>query len=210
MIRIFRTEEIKNNCLLLRKEKRLSIKSIQRETGIPKSTLQGWLKEFPLTIDEKRKRYAEAGRRAKKPRGEKSKYWSMLSKDVSSAQRGKVSEAAILFRLSLLGMNVFSSVFDGDKIDYIVEVPNSKRLIKIQVKTVKTACHCGLPTVSIRCANGRNKLKKYSQNDFDILVGYDLYTDKAYVYNWNDINQNSTSITISSLFEEKWEKLTGM
>ena len=78
-------EEIKKECIRLRVEKRLSLKDISNMLEISKSTASLWLKKYPLKEREKIQRYRESGKKSKKPRGVKSKYWDMRRNNLSSS-----------------------------------------------------------------------------------------------------------------------------
>ncbi len=41
----------------------------------------------------------------------------------------------------------------------------------------------------------------------DFLVGYDLWTDTAYVYSFEDLEGMRNAITISEAHAEAWEKV---
>lgn len=206
-----KTDEIlKAECIRLRVDDRMSLTEIHRKTGVSKSTMSAWLRQYPLTEAElqqrqkNRKRY----RAPKKDRGQQaevSKLTGFLGA-LSKSQKGAVSEAAILFRLSLVGCEVFGSPFDGAKEDWVVSVPPEGRLIRVQVKSV-TSGQYGLPYVPLRCTEGHNTARRYQEGDFDFVVGYDLFTDTAYVWSWDEVRHLKTTVTICPEAAEAWHKL---
>ena len=56
-------------------------------------------------------------------------------------------------------------------------------------------------------ASSKVGARRYAKGDFDFLVGYDLFTDMAYVWSWAEVEQHKASITIAEDSCEKWEKL---
>ena len=178
--------ELREAAVRLRTESRLSIKEIQEITGASVGSLSLWLKAHPLTPDEIVARHVGHVSHTKKARGDRSSILRDL--DLSSfdrSRRARVAEAAILFRLTLHGFHVANPVFDGAKPDFIIESP-AGRLLKVQVKCAIEGKQT-IPTLSLRCSNGRGKSRRYVDGEFDALIGYDLYTDTAYVYKADDV-----------------------
>src|SRR5262245_14101520 len=127
--------EIKAECIRLRVEERLSLRDIHSRTCASKSSLSSWLKPYPLTAEEKKPRMQApplTQRYMPPPEAELSR--TVRSNGLNNLQVAKVSEAAILLRLLAQGFNPFGSTFDGDRSDWLVEVPSSGRVWKIQVK----------------------------------------------------------------------------
>lgn len=203
--------ELRRECVRLRVEERLSLKEIHKATGAATGSLSTWLKPHPLTKEELRERKSSRPSRQGIPykdRGGASKHYeSVIGKDLTGAQKGKIAEAAVLFRLALHGFASYSSASGGDHIDWIVEVPESKRLLRLEVRWAGEDGKGGLPRVSLRCSNGRGKSRRYDDSDFDFLVGYDLFTDTAYVFSVVDLGQHRNRITIRPENAERWEKL---
>lgn len=198
---------LKEECIRLRLEKRMSLREISVETGASKGSLSVWLGDYPLSKEEKRQRRFGVG---KKDRGEESRFHKAVDKQMlSRQQKGKIAEAAILFRLALYGYNVFGSPFDGDKTDWLVEIPRSGQVIKIQVKWARYS-GCGLPSIPLVCCEGHNKPKRYEKGEFDFIVGYDFFTDNAYVFSWDEVEKYKRTITIKEDALERWDKLAGV
>lgn len=128
-----------------------------------------------------------------------------LDKDKHS--KGKVAEAAALFRLTLLGVEVFGSPFDGDAVDWVVRT-RQNRLLQIQVRLAQTGQH-GLPYVKLCHSHGRHEQQRYKPGDFDILIAYDLFTDTCYVWTWEDLQHLKTMVTVSPEAAERWDKVDG-
>lgn len=120
--------ELKRECQRLRVEERMSLREIHAHTGVSKGTLSRWLKDFPLTVDEKAQRRAPFRYRTpKKDRGTASTLYTMAQgQALSRLQKAKIAEAATMLRMCIHGFNVFGSVFDGDKTDWLVEVPGAR------------------------------------------------------------------------------------
>jgi len=58
------------------------------------------------------------------------------------------------------------------------------------------------------CSDGRGKTRPYRDGDFDILVGYDLFSDRAYVYLWSELKGVTTRKSMAVDALERWDKLT--
>lgn len=203
-----RNPELKAECVRLRVEERLSLREIQAETGAPKGSLSAWLREFPLTEEERRERQSRARRYTapKKVRGTPSPLRQLAQGSLTRHRKAKVAETAALLRMVLFGFEVYGSPFDGDKIDWVVETPKSPHPLRVQVRFAKET-HTGLPTVSLTCSNGRRKHRRYTNKEFDFIVGYDLYTDTCYVWSWDDVANHTTCATIAPEAAERWDKL---
>ena len=199
--------ELKAECMRLRVETRLSLREIAEQTGASKGSLSGWLKKHPLTEAEKQTRRTNRTPPRKKHRGEMSPmFQAYQDKTYTRQEKAKIAEAACLFRLLLQGFVVFGSVFDGDKADWVVEIPETGHIRKVQVKSA-VRHQGGLPTVSLRCTVGHNKHRRYLAGDFDFIVGYDFYTDTAYVWSWADVEGLSSSVTVREEAAEQWDKM---
>ena len=94
---------------------------------------------------------------------------------------------------------------EDHKADFAV-YDGERRLYHIQVKWVKRFPN-GLPCVSMRCSNGRKKFRRYTKDEMDFLVGYDLFTDTAYVYSYDELGDRRTYIAIADQHAEAWEKV---
>lgn len=203
--------ELKAEAIRLRVEDRLSLREIAVLTGAAKGSLSLWLRPHPLTEEEKKARSKSAKRYAtpKKNRGEESKYYkAVVWHELSNQRKGKIAEAAILFRLALHGFNAYLSVSDGDKADWLVEIPETGKVIKLQVRNVCSFKH-GLPGVLLTRTRGHNKRRRYERGEFDFIVGYYLFNDTAYVFSFDEVMQNKTFVAISDEYMERWDKLKG-
>src|SRR5512147_1320800 len=133
----------------------------------------------------------------KKDRGPESKLHSLsISTDQwSRLRKGNVAESAVLLRLAILGLPTYISPFDGDGVDAVVLVGDTFK--KVAVRWAGKGTH-GLPTVSLRKSDGRNAQKRFDRSDFDFIVGYDLYSDTAYVWSHEEIAHLRGAVTISA------------
>lgn len=206
--------ELKAECVRLRVEERLSLGQIHKRTGAPKGSLSSWLRDYPLSNGERKKLQSERSRRMnamrKKPRGEESPFYAWVrGRNLSTMQKAKIAESAVLFRLALLDLPAFGSVFDGDKTDWLVEIPRTGRVLKVQVRWAQSWKH-GLPTIKLTCSSGRGKSRRFKRGEFDVIVAYDLYTDTAYVWTWDELVKHKSTVTVSESAAEKWEKLSAL
>jgi hypothetical protein len=129
-------------------------------------------------------------------------------KVTSPLQKGKVAEVAVLLRMVIFGLRPYTSPFDGDRTDWIVEVPGTGRLWKVQVKLARDSLDkVGLPSVSLRCCDGVRHHRKYRPEEFDFIVGYVLFTDTCYVWSQSEVEHLTTSVTVEESARERWDKL---
>lgn len=196
--------ELKEECLRLRVEESKSFLDIVALTGVSKGSLSAWLKPYPLpdVLVKERQKAVVRYRTPKKDRGEESSIHRVVKHNgLTPLQLSKVAEAAVMLRMLSHGFNVFGSVFDGDRTDWVVEVSSTGKVWKVQVKLASRGQ--GMPLVSIR--DGRHR--RYNTGDFDFLVGYDLFTDTAYVWSWAEVSHLKTAVAITDDAEERWDKL---
>lgn len=204
---------VKLKVIQLRVNKQLSLREIHQQTGVPKGTLSNWLKPYPLPEEvrkakqaiayEKLQNYVKTVRKRQRPI--ESKFHQALGdRELTSYQRGAISEAAVLFRLTLYGFKVYGSVFDGGTADWLVESPTGKRL-KIQVKSADIDRR-GLPIINLRCNDNRTEFRCDREGEIDFIVGYCLFSDTAYVLSFEEI-KGKTSHVPQEQDEERWDKL---
>jgi len=202
-------QETRREALRLRAEERLSLPEIAKRVGVPRSTCYYWIKDAPLAAEERHDRRAAAARARPKPRkdrGQRSSLHEMAGgRSYTAVEAMAISAAATVLRLAIHKWKVMSSVFDGDTVDFYVTRPDSGRHLKIQVKTARGAGQ-GLPTVSLRrMHNGR--AVRYVRGDFDILVGYWLYSNTAYVWTFGEVEGRTASVTVGPSASEAWAKV---
>ena len=198
---------VKEEAITLRKQG-LSLRDISSRLSVAKGTLSGWLKNVPLTPEQRSSLLSRPNsyHTPKKFRGEQSALSKLAGCSTLSREgTGRVAEAAVLLRATVLGLEVYGCVFDGDKADWLVRVPSGK-IAKIQVKATRVPV-LGLPTVSLTCSKGHNGKRRYMDGEFDFIVGYDLFTDTAFVYGLGDVAGNQTTVSTSDKFAEKWQKV---
>ena len=135
---------MKQEAIRLRVEERLSFGELLETTGASRSSLSTWLKPYPLTAEERLTRQKAAKRYVapRKDRGEISKFYQAVEgQELSRHRKGKIAEAAVLLRLTLQDFTVYASPFDGDKADWVVQVPETGKIHKIQVRWARVGSH---------------------------------------------------------------------
>ncbi len=197
-------ESTRLEAIRLRVEERNSYDEIIKKLDIARGTLYYWLKDYPLTSEELRlrKNKNDEAKKTRKYTPNQSKYHLLSNNRIlSNEDKGRIAEAAVLFRLTILGFNLYSSVYEKDKIDILIEKDNTFK--KIQIKWARIL-EKGMPTVSLRCSDTRKSLRKYKENECDYVVGYDLYSDTCYVWDFKLI-KNKTCIAVTKESEENWK-----
>src|SRR5262249_30874751 len=144
----------------LRVEERLSLREIEKRLSVSRGSLSTWLREFPLTEDEKRRRARQKVQRnscGRKCWGDESKFHRMVDPSkLTNLQRAKIAEAAVLFRLCLHGFSPYGSFAEGEKSDWLVVDAIGGRVLRIQVRYTHKYRY-GVPAVRLHCSNGRGK-----------------------------------------------------
>jgi hypothetical protein len=201
---------LKAEAIRLRVEERRSLREIEALTKAARSSLSLWLRPYPLTEEERKARSRAAKRYVtpKKSHGEESKHHrAVVVVNLPTQQKGKIAEAAVLFRLLLHGFIAYKSPFDGDKTDFMVEVPETGERLKLQVRWMATPTRHGLPGILLTCADGHHKRRRYRPGEFDFIVGYYLFNDTAYVFSFDEVTHLKTHATVSEEHAERWDKL---
>lgn len=204
---------VKLKVIQLRVNKHLSLREIHQQTGVSKGTLSNWLKPYPLPEEirkakqaiayEKLQNYVKTVRKRQRPI--ESKYHQALGdRELTTYQRTAISEAAVLFRLTLYGFKVYRSQFDSRTADWLVESPTGKHL-KIQVKSAYIDGR-GLPIINLRCSDSRTEFRCYREGEFEFIVGYCLFSDTAYVLSFEEV-KGKTAHVPQEQDEERWDKL---
>jgi len=194
-------------------EERLSSRAIAERMGLSLHTVRAWLKAHPLSEEEVTGLVAEGRAKGndtnRKERGTPSKFYTATEgKPLSREHRGRIAEAAVLFRLAVYGFRPYSSPFDGEHTDWVIELQPAGSFRRLQVRIAQQGKH-GLPYVSLRCADGRQASRRLSATDTDFVIGYDFYTDTAYVWRLSELAHLEHIVTISSEAEERWDKIMG-
>lgn len=201
--------EVKAEAVRLRVEERLSIDEIRQRLQVSQGSVSQWLRSYPLTAEEVRQRHPNGPPPApRKPRGVQSDLHRLavsLGVAQTSAWKGRVAEAAVLFRLVLRGFEPLRAVFEGDCVDWFVRIP-SGRIVRLQVKWASEPTQ-GQPFVSLEKAyGGGKKRRRYEDGKLDCVIGYDLFTDTAYVWGWSEVRGRSM-ISVCPDAVERWDKL---
>lgn len=209
---------LREQCINLRLTERLSLRGIAERTGAAKGTLSGWLKPYPLSDEEKAAHTSAARQRdlacgkvwGHQPKPRPPRVASFSSEDwdgLPTADKGFVSELAVMTRLSKLRVTIFRPASDCSRCDMIAMLDDGAT-VKIQVKTVRYAkSGIGMPFIFFQKSNGRGVVSSYRKCDFDILVGYDPRCDVAYVLTWANIKNNATGVSVKSEYAEAWSSL---
>ncbi len=111
---------------------------------------------------------------------DQSKFAAMVDgENLSTQRKGQIAEMAVLYRLELLGYDVWRANFEGSRVDWLVSRPGVDKYVRLQVKWAKRD-EQGRPLVAVR--NGEHgKIRHLTRADCDFVVGYDLETDTAFV-----------------------------
>ena len=204
-------EKVKKKAIRLRTEKKMSLKAIAEKLGVAKSTISVWLRDYPLSKKELRRR-REAGGRNSRGGGRaprvfvKSPLHKLAAKKLTYSQRAKIAEAAVLLRLLVRGYEVYGSLFDGDKFDWVVYIPTTNRTYKLQVKITSFQKDTNYQYTPLRRNKGRSKVT-YKAHEGDFFVGYDLLTDIAHVYSFDEVQNFTSGIKTTEETAERWDKL---
>lgn len=216
-------EKLKQLAIRLRIEERKSLNEIQKIVKVPKPTVYYWLKKFPLSKEEKTSRTIQRNK-TKKPKKYKvkqnrykdetlkSKHYPILEIEkqrfgkIDGAKKGDLSEAMVCFLLRLHNFEIYTAISNGAKVDFIVRnLRKPQKLIRIQVKTARMRKGYNKPVVPLMCGN--NKDKKYTKNDFDVIIAYNLFLDECYIFTYDEIKNKKTYAPVTPDSINAWDKL---
>lgn len=169
----------------MREEERLSIDEIKAHTGLSVGTISALLRDHPLTKKEIRQKMSESSLRNNPLRRydpEQSKFaLAVEGQELNRERKGHIAEAAVLFRLTLLGYEAWRSSFEGSRVDFMVSRPGVNKQVRLQVRWAtrggKRASSWGRPDFMVNKSRGEPMDKAVC----DFIVGYDLETDTAFV-----------------------------
>jgi hypothetical protein len=203
-------ERMKEECLQLRQEKHLPAWEVSQLTGVHKDTISRWFRGETLTEEQKTK-YPDLNWDGKKVyREPESKFYAAYRANVKTKHKtAKVSETAVMFRLAIHGIDYYLSPHDSDIIDFIVSSEESGKTAKIQVRTA-ICIKKGMSKLSLIRCSGTKVAKRYSKNECDVLVAYDIPTDTAYVYLFDELTEYSSNPSVSREHAERWDKVTAL
>jgi len=142
--------DLREECVRLRVEERLSLREIHDRTKASKGSLSTWLRGYPLTEDEKQAKKSAAASASNRKRAERRKQAQPVGaprpsthphpgtrSDYTSEQAGRVAEAAVLYRLALLKHEVYICAVGNGVFDAIVRLDASQELCRMQVKLTR-------------------------------------------------------------------------
>ena len=198
--------DLKQEAIRLRVEERFSLDDVQARTGISIATLSVLLRPYPLAADEvfaKKSASALRNNPLRKYNPEPSKLLQMVNiEELSTDRKGRIAEAAVMFRLAILGYEVLRSVFEGLSVDCFAYNSVSGKIARIQIKWSRRAEH-GRPFFQI-WSDEKNKFR--SQERFDFIVGYDFETDIAFVFP-SEVLGSKRYKTCDEEYAEAWHLL---
>lgn len=198
----------REQALKMRIQERLSLSEIQEKLGVSRGSLSTWLRGHPLSKEELFKKRPEANRRqpAIVP-GASSRLWGLCPNPtlLTPSEKGRIAEAAVLLRLTILGITPYRSLFEGGRYDVVAQHPSQEHLT-FQVRWARRGSH-GAPFLSLQRSHGRGKSQRYALGDFDYLVGYDLHEDVAYVFTWSEVESRNHTISLHPQAAEAWDKV---
>lgn len=205
--------EIKAEIVRRRVELRHGAMAISKDLGVAFETVRKLLKPYPLTDEERteRKRLGSGLKRGKslRERQPSALFAQFGHEEFSNNEKAKIAEAAVLLRLQLLRLQVYGAVYGGDKVDWVVLGGPENKLVKVQVRWTRTEEY-GAPFARTQCSDGRGKTRAYRTGEFDIFVGYDFYTDTAYVLTFEEVTKCKKAVSMPDSAEEAWEKLLAL
>ena len=202
----------KLEAIRLRSEEHRSLKEIANLLGRNKSTVHYWLKGSgakQLSLEELKRRQAIRSKtyseNAKKKReAGRSKFHIASVQPMTRQQKGRVAEAAILFRLALHGFEVLRHVFDGCSSDWVI-ISKSGIAIRLQVKWMWRG-KFGAPGLRLTTTVSGKRKRSYVHGEVDFFIGYDLYTDTAYIFHTSAVRGKKMQFAIPEA-AEAWDLL---
>lgn len=203
------TEYLKNKCIQYRTRDQLSTVEIRKKIKNARalSTLYLWLIDYPLPLEEKKIRASKANRYVvPKHEIEITEFEPHNEAVFSRLNKGNIAEAAVILKLTKMNLKLFApDSFDSVE-DLLIVHPKNKKVIAIQVKWVSKPKK-GSPYIKLKKCTGHRNYVKYSENDFDFIIGYDLKADNFYIYSQHEVINNKSTITITKDACNAWHKI---
>ena len=122
---------------------------------------------------------------------------------LTNMDKARISEAAVLMRLAAVGLEPFGSPFDGDTADWLVKSLSGVKIIQVKFAT---RAKYGAPFIRLRRSDGRGHSRSYKAGEADFFVGYDLYSDTAAVWGWDEVRKQQC-VTFRDDAVERWDKI---
>lgn len=182
-----------------RRAEGVTAKQVAKEFGLKPALVSKWTSKLPGL-----KRAPYARREPQVQEGNDSYAKIVEGQELSRDRKGRIAEAAVMFRLSLLDIKYYQSPFDGDKVDFLVETPRGRKIVQVRWARQNKQ---GPPSISLVCYEGHYNRRKYKDSEFDFIVGYDLSTDTAYVYTREEVRNHQTMFSVGIDGAERWDKL---
>lgn len=163
----------KKEAIQLRKEERLSIKSIAERVHVSKSTLSLWLRDYPLSEEEIRGRKSASASRPKyDPKDWRGVFPSFDHLD--RRQKGMVAVSKVETAAALKGAIVSRPCTDHCAYDLILDWCG--KLYRVQVKWADGESHGSHNAVSVNLSkqsrNGKVTRSGYTCEEIDVLMVY--------------------------------------
>lgn len=64
-----------------------------------------------------------------------------------------------------------------------------------------------MPVIPLHCYVGHSGRRKYSLEECEFLVGYDVRSDIAYVLAYEEFSGRKSMVSVSPESEERWDKI---
>ena len=112
----------------------------------------------------------------------------MVAKDYDTKTKGEIAETFVLANLIQAGFTVSIPYGENSRYDLLVET--SKGFKRIQVKYIgkhKGKKYFQLPLRSTRANKNQNKIKHYTQEEIDFIIGYCPYNNSCYIIPMNKL-----------------------
>jgi len=200
---------IRDEAVRLRRQDRLSAEAIRDRLGVPFSTVCYWLKAHPLTPKELHERMSKSGAASKGrapffEAAEASRLFQLVGRrELTNMDKARISEAAVLLRLTAVGLEPFGSPFDGDTADWLVRARSGVKIL--QVKFAARGKY-GAPYIRLRRSDGRGRSRSYKEGEADFFTGYDLYSDTVAVWAWSEVKKQQY-VSFHANAVERWDKI---
>lgn len=191
-----------------------SLKVLAKQFGVSPTTVSYWTRDTILTPEAReaidrhgqQTRILAVQRRIATRSLPSPVYARFANQDETRHEKSRISEAAVLFRLVANRYVPYMPMFDGERADFLVEVPESRKILRLQVKTARHGQH-GRPYVPLTRTRGHNKRVRLTSDDCDFIVGYDFVGDVAYVWSFAETRNHRTCIVVTDDAAESWNKL---
>jgi hypothetical protein len=209
--------QLKAIAIQLRLEDRLSYNEITGKIGVAKSTLHEWLKDFPLSPEEKYAKWqSKVGNRNKRLKliyppvvqrertsdceSEGREFESLQVDHHDTNRTGDISVSMLIARLLRVGYEVFLPFGSHQRYDLLIEKNGIYSRVQVKSGRIKkgTVEFNGY-SISYKVSLDKRGSRRYTKEEIDYFAIYCAANDKAYLVPIEDVTGKVGTLRIEPM-----------